>query len=187
MRLINVHTLRLEEFHGKPPSYAILSHRWRDEELSLQDFSNEIKRVKMAGFPKIRNACIEARGESIDYVWIDTCCIDKTSSAELSEAINSMFRWYAESMVCYAFLDDVGGIDDLGASIWFTRGWTLQELIAPREVRFYVAVSDSWRCIGTKAGLTEKLQHITGIASDTLQGGDLRDVSIAKRMSWASK
>jgi hypothetical protein len=126
-----------------------------------------------------------------EYVWIDTCCIDKERSAELSEAINSMYRWYKEAQVCIAYLADVPSEDSprslysaLAMSRWFTRGWTLQELIAPPTVKFY---GRDWREIGTKWSLQKIISEVTGIPVEVLTTGDLRDISVAQRMSWASR
>src|ERR1700712_3533185 len=153
MRLINVHTLKLEYFEGeKKPPYAILSHTWgsTEEEVSFIDFQDIAVSQNKSGFKKIAFLCNEARATGIHYAWADTCCIDKSSSSELLDAINSMFRWYSEANICYAYLSDVqlapdddpddllaSGRDDfLKRSRWFTRGWTLQELIAPNTILF---------------------------------------------------
>jgi len=144
MRLLNVKTRKLEEFFGDSiPPYAILSHTWGKQEVSLQDLSREGHQQKQ-GYGKIEGCCRQAIKDRLLWVWVDTCCIDKTSSAELSEAINSMFRWYQHSRVCYAYLQDVPSGTDVYAhgsafrkSRWFTRGWTLQELLAPQKIEFY--------------------------------------------------
>ncbi|KAK8060678.1 hypothetical protein PG996_010608 [Apiospora saccharicola] len=107
MYLINITTLQLERFDVEPPPYATLSHRWRDGEISFGEFADLDKRQGKAGFTKILDTCAQARKDNLAYVWVDTCCIDKSSSAELSEAINSMFAWYRSAKVCYALLDDV--------------------------------------------------------------------------------
>ena len=129
--------------------------------------------------------------DSLDYVWVDTCCIDKSSSAELTEAINSMYMWYRDAAVCYVFLADLKpGTDadlerDLEACLWFTRGWTLQELIAPREVVFF---DMEWDCRGRKKDLARLLSRITRIPKELLRGEtELREYSVARRMSWAAK
>src|SRR4051812_21897040 len=107
MRLINTTTLLLQEFvSDEVPNYAILSHRWENEEVTLQDFRSE-RGVKMVGYTKIKKCCEQALLDGWRYAWVDSCCIDKTSSAELSEAINSMFNWYRDAQVCYAYLSDV--------------------------------------------------------------------------------
>ncbi|KAI0690924.1 hypothetical protein C8T65DRAFT_745633 [Cerioporus squamosus] len=141
---------------------------------------------------KIRRACDVAHAHGYQYIWIDSCCIDKTSSAELSEAINSMFTWYQNASVCYAFLADVPSEQnpraknsDFGRSRWFTRGWTLQELIAPRSVVF---LSKDWQIIGTKTTLANTIEAITTIPFSVLTFHiPLHDVSVAQRMSWASE
>lgn len=183
MRLINTKEIRLEKFFrtGKIPPYAILSHTWGDDEVSLQHFQNIFFRSSRKGFSKIKLACQEARRQGLDYLWVDTCCIDKTSSAELSEAINSMFKWYQRSQICYAFFEDVKqesiNLPDMGgtcnasgsefaASRWFTRGWTLQELIAPKEVVFY---NKNWVSIGEKRTSSELIKKITGIDTFILE------------------
>lgn len=168
MRLLNVKTFQLGTFHLDVPEYAALSHTWSDEEVTLQDLTAGLGRKKK-GWNKILGSAIQAANHGYNYAWIDTCCIDKTSSAELSEAINSMFRWYRESKVCFAYLEDVSiepkrkviEIESdsdatgppspcpasclLSKSRWFKRGWTLQELIAPRIVLLY---DSSWNEIG---------------------------------------
>jgi hypothetical protein len=141
MRLLNTKTYTLHTFFGKAiPKYAILSHRWEDEEVLFQDLESG-RAHSMPGYAKIRGCCRQARKDHFEYAWIDTCCIDKSSSAELSEAINSMFQWYKDSNVCYAYLSDVTGrgdrdqvLGEFARSIWFDRGWTLQELLAPNNV-----------------------------------------------------
>src|ERR1700733_11317378 len=128
-----------------------------------------------------------AAADGFHYIWIDTCCIDKASSAELSEAINSTYRWYHESGVCYAYLADVppNAVDDeFAKSRWFTRGWTLQELIAPSTVIF---LGKEWQKMGTKSSRQRIISEVTGIPTNILLGGDLERTSIAQKLSWASK
>ena len=193
MRLISTRTLRLEEYVGpKIPSYAILSHCWGEEEISfqqMQDLSIQLKR----NFAKLESTCQLALNNSIDYVWVDTCCIDRTSSAELSEAINSMFEWYNKADVCYAFLHDLDPSAETEAGLrdckWFTRGWTLQELLAARDVRFYDA---SWKFRGTKSDLVRTISDITHIHPSYLVGtipllDSLRLTHAVVKMSWMSK
>lgn len=120
MRLINVNTFELHEFYGNDiPKYGILSHTWGEDEVSLQDLqAGKGLDKNKAGYRKIVLACKQAKKDEMDWAWVDTCCIDKTSSAELSEAINSMYRWYKESGACYAYLSDVGDeVRRVGASI----------------------------------------------------------------------
>ena len=142
MRLLHTTRLEFEEFYDDQiPRYAILSHRWGRDEVSYQDFLAG-RKLDGAGDKKILACCRYAAGDRdmvpINWVWIDTCCIDKSSSAELAEAINSMFRWYQNASICYAYLSDVKKSNqenltksEFESSQWFTRGWTLQELIAP--------------------------------------------------------
>ncbi|RYP17771.1 hypothetical protein DL765_004349 [Monosporascus sp. GIB2] len=196
MWLIRTDTLQLEYVtdaivEGKP--YAILSHCWEEgHEVSFQEFCDldlgTIRHKK--GFAKISNACAYARKEKppLDYCWVDTCCIDKKSSAELAEAINSMFKWYREATVCYAYLHDLPGHGDLEQQLplcrYFTRGWTLQELIAPRKMQFF---DGEWKRCGTKQGLQGLLYKITNIPLEVLMDGDkVHNECIARRMSWAA-
>ena len=133
---------------------------------------------------KALKCCGNTRQRGLDYVWIDNCCIDKSSSAELSEAINSMFSWYENAVEYYVYLSDVPD-KPFEESMWFTRGWTLQELIAPRVERFY---DRDWKLIGDKRSLDTQLATITKIPTEVLLNEDrLSGYSIAQRMSWASK
>ncbi len=160
MRLLNTATSKLAEFSGSEiPKYAILSHRWGAEEVTFQDIQNSNNlqgyiqtMANFEGWFKINGSCAQAIVDRYQWIWVDSCCIDKTSSAELSEAINSMFNWYRNSEVCYAYLSDVVSIQEeealgFGTSKWFTRGWTLQELLAPKKLVFFVCTwVDSLPC-----------------------------------------
>jgi hypothetical protein len=212
MRLVHTQFLRLEEFFDNTiPTYAILSHRWTENEVSFQEMQDTILSYRRAekevtfqelqesreewgpGFSKIMQCCHLARKRGFQWVWIDTCCIDKKSSAELSEAINSMFRWYATAKECYAFLSDVlwvkgenGGYEssrvEFCQSAWFTRGWTLQELLGPSTLFF---LDCRWEMIGTKVDLSAEVSVATGIPEK--YKSNLHTASVAMKMSWASK
>ncbi|KAG8527669.1 uncharacterized protein KY384_007822 [Bacidia gigantensis] len=194
MRLINTHSFKLEDAENEKgeldKKYAILSHRWGAEEVTYARFQDLAQASQMQGFRKIERFCELAARDSYDYVWVDTCCINKDSSAELSQAINSMYAWYQDSKVCYVFLGDIEAKDieveatSIRGSKWFTRGWTLQELIAPKNVRFY---DRHWTFLGTKQTLSPILHLETGIEERILHGGSYDTSSIAQRMSWASK
>ena len=193
MRLINTTTFKLEEFiDNDVPPYAILSHTWAKEEASFQEMQScdEIVRKK-EGYNKIKQCCEIAKSDGFNHAWIDTCCIDKTSSSELSEAINSMYRWYSTADVCYVYLSDVPSAgdpkadgSDFSRSRWFTRGWTLQELIAPSVVIFF---GSDWKQIGSKSSLRKPIIDTTGIHLGILLGDSTENASIAQRMSWAAK
>ncbi|KAK0721696.1 heterokaryon incompatibility protein-domain-containing protein [Lasiosphaeria miniovina] len=165
MRLLNTQTLQLEYFATEhKPEYAILSHTWGSEEVLFEDARNgkgSLHECKKSGLEKVLKSAEVAAQNGYQYIWIDTCCIDKSSSAELSEAINSMFAWYQLSAVCYAFLSDYKACDGkLSESRWFTRGWTLQELIAPSEVHFYDL---GWTRFGDRRSFSSQIAVITGI------------------------
>ncbi|KAK2004231.1 HET-domain-containing protein [Colletotrichum falcatum] len=147
------------------------------------------------GWSKVRSSCDLARSLGHDWIWIDTCCIDKSSSAELSEAINSMFKFYQKAVICIAYLSDVpypsSEVDVsnvLAGSRWFTRGWTLQELLAPKNLNFY---SSDWKLLGSRSRFSTSIVRVTGIRQEFIGcGGDykrLGDASVAERMSWASR
>ncbi|KAF4428771.1 beta transducin [Fusarium acutatum] len=193
MRLINVENLKLETFiGGHIPPYAILSHRWGndDEEVSFKDMTRGT--TNKVGMKKVKGCCRQAKEDNLKYAWIDTCCIDKESSKELDEAINSMFQWYRKAAICYTYMADVPHEQDIwestssfSASSWFTRGWTLQELLAPGEIHFF---DETWNLIGTKEELASEIEDITGIPRRFLLGWvDFHQASVAQRMSWASK
>jgi hypothetical protein len=186
MRLLNTNTLTLTDFQGTPPEYAILSHTWGNGEVTFADFT-DTSHTK-PGWDKIFKCTKLCRHEGWQWVWIDTCCIDKSSSSELSEAINSMFAWYQKASICYAFLSDVTSKrreqrqGQFAESRWFTRGWTLQELIAPAYLIF---LDSEWTEIGTRAYLSSIIEDATGISSSDM--ANFRGRSVAKKMSWAAR
>jgi hypothetical protein len=197
MRLLNTSTELLEEFIDTSiPPYAILSHTWGDGEVSLKDMIRDPACKSKLGYTKISMTCQLAQEDGLQYAWIDTCCIDKSSSAELSEAINSMYQWYKKAEKCYAYLFDLDstltGLDStltwrkrLPQCRWFSRGWTLQELIAPADVWFY---DGKWNLVFQKSEDSHMLKRITGIHQDVLKGSrSMLSMSVAQRMSWASR
>ena len=194
MRLINTEALEMEEFYNNIPPYVILSHTWgRDsEELTFRDVEGKEIDKPGIGSIKLRECCRQARQDGYGYAWIDTCCIDKTNIVELGEAINSMFRWYKQASWCYVYMSDVPSDDNprrsgskFRSSRWFGRGWTLQELLAPKDLRFY---SSEWRSLGTKGELSEVIESVTGVPRPILIGiTELYAASVARRMSWAAR
>jgi len=223
MRLIDTVTLALKEYINVRdcPKYAILSHRWLNDEITYQEYLEYLEYLnswdeasvawvrKTESIQKIRMACNLASGRGQDYIWIDTCCIDKSSSAELSEAINSMFAWYRAAEVCYVYMYDVqpgynvpemleiartGDLDRISApgqaapfhkSEWFTRGWTLQELIVPSKVEFF---AHDWSPIGHRSEMALIINKACGVDAYALAPGvDLNWVSVARKMHWASR
>ncbi|OTB00169.1 hypothetical protein M426DRAFT_43871, partial [Hypoxylon sp. CI-4A] len=189
MRLIDVNTLEIKEFFGnQTPPYAILSHTWDgDKEVTFEEWerrTNDAVRRK-SGYAKIIGACHRAKTDGLQYLWCDTNCIDKRSSSELTEAINSMFIWYRDSQVCYAYLADVQvKTDTFPKSRWFTRGWTLQELLAPNRVVFF---DRRWIVLGERNEMADIISRITKIHVGVLAGhSTVHEYSIAQRMSWAA-
>lgn len=185
------------DFLDDLPPYAILSHTWGADadEVTFADLQDGLGRDK-AGFAKLVFCAEQAERDGIKYFWVDTCCINKANHAELSEAITSMFRWYRNAVKCYVYLADVS-LDqehssqraqraweaDFRASRWFTRGWTLQELLAPGIVEFFSSESV---LLGEKNTLTNQIHEITGIPVSALQGTPLSYFSIEERMQWAA-
>jgi Heterokaryon incompatibility protein (HET) len=193
MRLLNATTHRLEAMPpDKTVRYAILSHTWGKGEVTFQEIDDSKAKDKQ-GYTKIRLCCEQALKDGLDFVWVDTCCIDKSSSAEFSETINSMFVWYRDAEVCYVFLDDVDYNTSIPPSAtilrepvarWFTRGWTLQELLAPSTVKFY---AKDWSYIGDKRDLLDVLSTVTSIDREFFFDTPLSAASVAERMSWVSR
>ena len=176
------------------PQYAILSHTWGGQEATfkdLQSYSNieEVDAKVREGYLKIFFCAQQAKRDKLSYFWVDTCCIDKTNSQELQEAINSMFRWYQNAKKCYVYLSDVkndtldgDGESALKESRWFTRGWTLQELLAPKSVEFF---SHEGARLGDKKSLRNIIHKITNIPVDALQGSLLSGFTASARFAWA--
>ncbi|KAK8084864.1 hypothetical protein PG997_006135 [Apiospora hydei] len=247
-----------EDLLDNIPPYAVLSHTWGglSDEVLLQDIRAGYHEHK-PGYRKILFCGAQARRDGLEYFWVDTCCIDKTSSAELAEAINSMYRWYQNAAKCYVYLSDVNLVNDqerfhkyagpssymavvpnytglsyssrsfntgvnytcrnymsrnllgvgnyssLGyetpppvpaantswldafrSSKWFTRGWTLQELLAPSTVEFFAS---NGRMVGDKQSLKQTVHAITGIPLAAFQGGWQSAIPVHERITWSHK
>jgi len=194
---------RTEDLPGNEDlEYAILSHRWESEEVTFKDLVDGTGDNK-AGYEKLRFCAEQAIRNGLRYFWVDTCCIDKSNQVELNEAIISMFRWYRKAARCYVYLSDVSvaGLAGRGckrkreqselpwepefrASKWFTRGWTLQELLAPASVEFFAREGQR---LGNKESLEQPIREITGIATSALQGADLSEFGVDDRFEWAKR
>lgn len=196
IRLINTESLTLKVFPDPPP-YAILSHTWAEgQEVLLRDMALIAENpfheaASKTGYAKILAACRKARNRGLNHAWIDTCCIDQDSPAEVAEALNSMFRWYRDAEVCLAHLADLPADDPAAPETamrrcrWFTRGWCLQELIAPRALDFFDA---GWNFWGSRSELKKPLAAATGIDEDVLDNpAAAHSLPVARRMSWASR
>jgi hypothetical protein len=181
-----------------PPPYAILSHTWiENQEVTYRELVAGIGKDK-AGYTKIRFCGERAAEDSLQYFWVDTCCIDKSTSDELSTAINSMFSWYQRAAKCYVYLSDVQVPDEIvdvqafritwenvfRQSRWFTRGWTLQELLTPATVDFF---SQEGKRLGSKISLEREIHEITKIPITAIRGQRLSEFSVEERMAWAEK
>jgi hypothetical protein len=181
-----------------PPPYAILSHTWSDgQEVTYNELVAGAGKDK-TGYAKIRFCSERAAADGLEYCWVDTCCIDKSTSDELSTAINSMFRWYQRASKCYVYLSDVTVLDEISdadafpiawqedfrCSQWFRRGWTLQELLAPASVEFF---SKQGKRLGTRVSLEREIHEITQIPIAALRGQPLSEFSVEDRMNWAAR
>ena len=210
MRLLSTHKIQVYEISSDTssiPAYAILSHTWDGDEISLLDIeglhgywesaagSSDVLVSKKKSFEKIRRATRVARQHGFKYIWVDTCCVDRTNSDDVFEAVNNSYMWFQDAAACYAYLSDVepADRDDVFAekssfrrSRWFTRSWTLSELIAPEKMEFYAR---DWTHLGSKGAekFLKLLAKLSGIPIDVLnRQTDLEDVSIATRMQWAA-
>ena len=185
--------LRLTHFFDDDiPEYAILSHSWGPEEVTFRDLTDGTSKVK-ASYGKIQFCGELARRDALQYFWVDTCCIDPSNSIELAEAINSMFRWYQNAAQCYVYLSDVlfrdGDQQEVSwecafrSSRWFTRSWSLQELLAPSSVKFF---TNEGKLLGDKISRAQIIHEITGIPVQALRGEPLSHFSVEERFSWAA-
>ncbi|KAI1869274.1 uncharacterized protein JN550_005904 [Neoarthrinium moseri] len=203
MRLLDTATFEMvsgEQSTFKEEGYAILSHRWVGREITfeqIQSLASQLRSAPVqptAQLAKIRGACDRAREQGLQWMWIDSCCINKASTVEESESINSMFKWYRDAKLCITYLSDVRfstgnpkgevfrSVDGTTASVWFSRGWTLQELLAPKAMQFF---DMDWQYMGTKAELADILAHITQIDVRYLTGEKhFGNACIASKMSW---
>ena len=198
MRLIKRHedgslSLTRVFYNGDIPPYAILSHTWsldEDEEVAFEDFNSDSASQK-PGYRKIAFCAEQAYADVLDYCWIDTCCINRNSEAELSQAIRSMFRWYSEADRCYVYLADISWDDaeqpsevdaeSITNSRWFERGWTVQELLAPSCVKFFTS---NGRRLGDRKQLGTSISRRTGIPEAALHGAELDSFTIEQRRDW---
>lgn len=179
--------------HAWPAGYAILSHTWQEDgdEVSFHEMITKDAHTLASreAFVKLKFTHDQAKRDGLRSFWVDTCCIDKTSSSELSEAINSMYQWYAMAEVCYAYMSDVDMTgerywEQFRNSRWFTRAWTLQELLAPKKVVFY---DKHWNRLGclSEPAYAKIISEVTGISIDMLMHkAELEDFSIAQQRIW---
>ncbi|KAI3319761.1 HET-domain-containing protein [Xylariaceae sp. AK1471] len=207
MHLLDTTTYELRsdlQSNFRQEGYAILSHRWVGQEITFDQLKGEIAGLCSGTKPertpqvnKVRGAVDIARNLGIKWIWIDSCCIDRTNAVEQTESINSMFKWYRDAKVCITYLSDVrkhephvdtpapdafDSVERKGPSMWFSRGWTLQELLAPPDLRFY---DRDWNFIGTKTTLAHLLERTTGIDAHYLTGKrHFATACIAAKMSW---
>lgn len=186
--------LTIDFSDGEVPPYAILSHTWNgdDEEVHYQDLQRGHGMHKL-GYRKLRFCAHQAERDELKYFWVDTCCIDRTNSVEHSKAINSMFKWYSRAEKCYVYLTDVPcvlddrSIDtvhwlaDFRRCKWFTRGWTLQELLAPKSVEFFCGHGVK---LGSKTSLERQICEATRIPVNALRGNPLSTFSKQERLLW---
>ncbi|KAM3416384.1 hypothetical protein BST61_g7982 [Cercospora zeina] len=222
IRLLNVHTLELAEFSGPDtPEYVIASHRWVGDECTYKDVLKK-RSTHKAGYKKIEAFCAFVRqlnsaaynnGPDLrcDWLWIDTACIDKSNSQDVQTSINSMFKYYSEAVCCFAFLADLKPLNHPSGrhvvkesfynSVWFTRGWTLQELLAPQTVVFLTSDWEVYghkctrvrpgsaqlsRCPGAGDNLNARVSEITGIPQMVLYDfSTSKALSARERMAWA--
>ncbi|KAH8897399.1 hypothetical protein GQ53DRAFT_743109 [Thozetella sp. PMI_491] len=195
MWLLDVRKFQLRFFDNidNAPPFAALSHCWEANEVTFADLRDPDKAARKAGHLKLRRACQTAEGLGLQWLWADTVCINRSSSAELTESVNSSFRWYRQCQVCIVHLSDYPSNEQQPADVkttlsrcrWVRRAWTLQELIAPSKVQFY---DENWVCIGSKDSLIPVLSEITRIDTAALEDPEcLFDFSVGRRMSWAAK
>ncbi|KAK6067704.1 Regulatory protein AfsR [Seiridium cupressi] len=180
------------EFIIEAPLYAILSHTWgsNDHEVTFEDIATDTGREKK-GYRKIDLCGRQAANDGLQHFWVDICCINKSNATELQEAITSMFRWYRDSARCYAYLSDVhhnhldstAWVSAFRRSRWFTRGWTLQELLAPPSVEFF---HKDGKRLGDRKSLASLSYEITNVPMDALKGRPLHEFSVDERMLWAT-
>lgn len=202
MRLLDINNLEFTEFRDhERPTYAIASHRWQEEEVAYQEV-RERRNTHKKGYRKVEAFAkyVRENVHPIRWLWIDTCCINKDSAAELSEAINLMFDWYRKAEVCLAYLVDADSDTAQGGRLfekseWFERGWTLQELLAPKTVVF---LSKSWEVIGNKGasfhnygrspvgrGLECEIAARAGITENILHDYEKsRSLPVETRLKW---
>ncbi|KAF9483336.1 hypothetical protein BDN70DRAFT_918535 [Pholiota conissans] len=175
--------------------YAILSHTWlcSSPEVTYDDWRNGNLDLSHEGYKKLVNFCNVAEADyGLTFGWMDTVCIDKSSSSELDESIRSMYKWYRNATICITYLEGTSATENMASDRWFTRGWTLQELIAPRRLKFY---NCNWKKLlpaDIKSDKSEKdirkiIWQATGILPDHLDPSTISHISISNKLRWAAK
>ncbi|GAB7360740.1 hypothetical protein MBLNU230_g0614t1 [Neophaeotheca triangularis] len=207
LHLINVKTLQLESFSAPGPSYAILSHTWEGAEVSYRELRRR-PAIHKEGYAKIQGACLQALRDGLNYLWVDTCCINKSNNAELAESITSMFKWYKSASICYVYMRDVRANVKLqladadiqqvvpGSSLqktlsafqdsrWFTRGWTLQELLASPRIIFF---GSDWCELCSLGDVASYVSFTTKVPVEALNHQKpLKEYSAAQKISWMAE
>ncbi|KAI5988566.1 hypothetical protein EDD15DRAFT_2172338, partial [Pisolithus albus] len=186
----------MELIHTEVPrhfQYVTLSHRWGAGEPSLRDIEGRkiYNMSALGGLGKLQGFLAVACGWGYSWAWSDTCCIDKHSSAEVQETIGSMFAWYRQSALTIVYLFDVPDTGSIGSSEWFRRGWTLQELLAPRTVLFYTRNWSLYKNLTSAnhkedAAVLAELARATGIAPWSLHYFSPGMDNARSRLQWAS-
>ncbi|KAF9472272.1 hypothetical protein BDN70DRAFT_998245 [Pholiota conissans] len=182
------------ELIGFVTEYAILSHTWLRSEPGEITYDLWRKRdfdLLHPGYRKLvqfSRATLEDHGMTLG--WMDTVCIDKSSSSELDESIRSMYKWYEDSSICITYLAESSSITDMANDSWFTRGWTLQELIAPYTLKFY---DRNWNQLTSSSndksheGVQDQIKLATSITTGELALHYMPNHPISRRMQWAAK
>ncbi|KAF9473423.1 hypothetical protein BDN70DRAFT_843490 [Pholiota conissans] len=174
--------------------YAILSHTWARSisgEVSYNGWRNGSLDLTQPGFKKLVQFCRAAlENHGLSLGWMDTVCIDKSSSSELDESIRSMFKWYQNSSICITYLAETESFSDMVKDSWFTRGWTLQELLAPTFIKFY---NRAWNQLTTSKNdkwdnsIQAQIELATSITKTELLTIHLAGVSFSRKMQWAAR
>lgn len=194
LRLIGARDLLPIRFSAdKAPPYAFISHCWLhpDEEPTLRDLVDNVA-YRKAGFTKLQRAADVALRRGLEYFWIDTCCVDGRIIHEVRQAIKTVALWLTKADICFVYLSDVKAVEQrsslnsnhesLRKSKWFTRSWTLVELLVPQRVEFF---SDNWTALGDKSTLEKVITEVTLIPARALQGTiPLKNFPVELIRSW---
>jgi len=173
--------------------YAILSHRWMEgKEITYEMMKSGRQLTRSPGYKKLRKFCEKAGAYGVEFAWSDTCCIDKNSSTEIDESIRSMFRWYRNSYICIIHLAQSDTIQSMTGDEWMKRGWTLQELLAPRRIKLF---NKQWMPMtGDRNDKSPEdtevmvaLGNATGIHPEYLREFDPGPFKVDERMTWAAE
>ncbi|KAG0701294.1 hypothetical protein DFH29DRAFT_852779 [Suillus ampliporus] len=196
MTHLPLQTEPIEEAVAKYFNWVMLSHKWESKEPLMHDIHDKVVYDLDPGgtVVKLQTFCKVTRDAGHRRAWSDTCCTDQNNNVELQRSVNSMFVWYRNSALTIVYLSDVPPSSKSGAladSTWNTRGWTIQEFLAPNVVLFYQVdwnpyLNDSSPDHKESVAIMQELKDATCIDAQALVAFRPGMRGARQKLQWAS-